>query len=301
MATIYVDTALRFHRKVRDLDACEAWFYVSAIAHSHAASLDGFVDANDLDMIVLRRHRSGKTPDEIVARLVAAGLLDVVEGGWKVHDYLKYQQSAAEIEEYRVRGRKRAKESYDRRRNYSPEASPEETRESSPEDSQLSSPPSSDKIKMKSKNRSEQSVSSPSETMAASPPGPSQPPERRTKKPPSSTAQRVWEIYDAAFFVDCGAHPDPQDYYFVQINRLLKRHTPEEIGQRLKNYFESPPWVCREGSRDFGRFLKFFDQLAVAAGETGSEMVDRVLVDGPKRAAMLAANGHRTMLNGGTP
>lgn len=290
------DDDFHFDERIVDLPLPQLAFLSGAIHYCFKKNTGGRLKAAVLGSLVADPHRLGTPVTDLADALVTAGLLDKTEIGYALSAYTRdnlVNLDPPEVVEAR-REKQRIKMRNWRRNQVTNQVTNRVTNQDS------------DQVRDAAQTRpdqtiSDQEVSSPSETMAASPPEPSQPPEKRTKKPPSSTAQRVWEIYDAAFFVDCGAHPDPQDYYFVQINRLLKRHTPEEIGQRLKNYFESPPWVCREGSRDFGRFLKFFDQLAVAAGETGSEMVDRVLVDGPKRAAMLAANGHRTMLNGGTP
>lgn len=127
----------------------------------------------------------------------------------------------------------------------------------------------------------------------------SEPQEAKPKRAPSSDAQRFWELYADAFFVDCGSRPTAQAHYFVQINRLLKQHSMETLAERLKNYFLSPTWIGKGGSRDFGRFVKFIDSWALPDTETADETVDRLFVKAPERAQAVLANGHTNLLTGG--
>lgn len=51
---------------------------------------DGFVPA---------AHVHGNAPKKLVNRLVAVGLFDVVDGGYQLHDWLRYNPSRQEVEE----------------------------------------------------------------------------------------------------------------------------------------------------------------------------------------------------------
>lgn len=75
--------------------------------------------------------------------------------------------------------------------------------------------------------------------------------------------QLVWQRYFRRYVARHGDAPTEHTRHFVAIALLLKRHTPDAITARLDRYFgSSVPFACREGARDFDRFVKFFDQLA---------------------------------------
>lgn len=97
------------------------------------------------------------------------------------------------------------------------------------------------------------------ETSPASPAGST----RKSRKPPSTDAQRVWENFRTLFVARHGEPPTESQHYFVQITAILRKGASVEgINQRLTTYFDHPPFSLREGARDFGRFLKNYDMLA---------------------------------------
>lgn len=111
-------------------------------------------------------------------------------------------------------------------------------------------------------------------------------------------AQKLWNVYREAFFVDCGSYPTAQRHYFVQLDALLRQHPLAVLVERLKVYFTSPAWIGKSGARDFGRFLKYIDSWALPEAETAEESVERMFVKGPQRMAQIANGRDNPLLNG---
>jgi hypothetical protein len=85
-----------FHRKVIDAgnEAFGAWCRMGAQASADLS--DGVVSDAMASLIV------GPGREDVLARLVRVRLLERVEGGYLVHDYLEYNPSAAEVHEHRA-------------------------------------------------------------------------------------------------------------------------------------------------------------------------------------------------------
>lgn len=318
MALAYIETAIRSNPKIKKLDAAEAWFFVCSFCYCHEAMSDGRIEVDDLDAIVpSRSQRSGRTADALAARMVAVGLWEVEGTGWRVHDYLKYQQPKSTIERNRLAARDRMANNRANRKHPNENSSDERSRERSGERASTYSTEQNRTDQCSAGQALEVPTELPPPTATAS----SEPKLKKPKKPKpqqaelveASTAQseadpkpekkltdaqRLWNVYREAFFVDCGSYPTAQRHYFVQLDALLRQHTLAVLVDRLKVYFTSPAWIGKSGARDFGRFLKYIDSWALPEAETAEESVERMFVKGPQRMAQIANGRANPLLNG---
>jgi hypothetical protein len=99
MTWVRLDDSFPEHPKVVGLPDPAFRLYVIAMCYSARNLTDGFIPSSWLK-------GGGKEP-KAVAVLVEAGLWDVTEGGYQVHDYLKYQSSRAYVEDKRTQARTR--------------------------------------------------------------------------------------------------------------------------------------------------------------------------------------------------
>lgn len=105
---VKIAVGLREHPKVLQAGDDGGWLFVCAIMWSKEHDTDGFVPA-----YALTRLTGLKQPSKIAARLVAAGLFEVADGGWMVHDYLEIQESS---QKRRDAGRKAAEARWEKER-----------------------------------------------------------------------------------------------------------------------------------------------------------------------------------------
>lgn len=70
--------------------------YFSALGHAARNLTDGFIDARLLRQIAAMFEVY--EPEPAVKNLVDAGLWEVCEGGWRIHDYLEYNPSREEVQ-----------------------------------------------------------------------------------------------------------------------------------------------------------------------------------------------------------
>lgn len=97
MSWAKVDDRLHAHPKVRraGLEAMGLW--VLALSHVAAYLTDGRIELEDV------KHLAGSKGPALAARLVAAGLWEPDGEGWRVHDYLELNPSAAMVKAERER------------------------------------------------------------------------------------------------------------------------------------------------------------------------------------------------------
>lgn len=76
--------------KVSALSSAAKWFHVEALCYASRNLTDGFVPAHIAKRLGWSKYAKS---------LVAAGVWEVVEGGWQIHDYLDYNPSKQEIEQ----------------------------------------------------------------------------------------------------------------------------------------------------------------------------------------------------------
>lgn len=84
---------VRCHPKVLTAGAEAAWFWACCIDYSRQQLTDGFVPDAALPTLAACRSKVG----DLVARLVAVGLLHREAGGVRVHDYLDHNDSAEKV------------------------------------------------------------------------------------------------------------------------------------------------------------------------------------------------------------
>ena len=102
MSWVRLDDDFHNHPKVAllgDLQLPAIGLHVLALCWSNSYLQNGVIPAGqvpklcgDLSMLLPQG-----TPGPLVCALVDAGLWEVVEGGWQIHDYLDYQPSRYEI------------------------------------------------------------------------------------------------------------------------------------------------------------------------------------------------------------
>lgn len=97
---VKIAVGLREHPKVIQAGDDGGWLYVCAIMWSKEHDTDGFIPAH-----VVPRLTGLKRPNVVAKKLVSAGLLEEFSGGFRIHDYLNYQESA---EKRSAAGRKAA-------------------------------------------------------------------------------------------------------------------------------------------------------------------------------------------------
>ena len=89
MGWVKVDDGFSEHPKAIDLSLAAKGLWVEGLCYCSRRLTDGLVPAG-----VVRRAGG----EEQAAELVAAGLWEACEGGWRMHDYLDHQRSKSQVE-----------------------------------------------------------------------------------------------------------------------------------------------------------------------------------------------------------
>ncbi len=97
MAWARIDDNFFNHPKVRKSGKDAIIFYVAALCHCNAFLTEGFIADDMLDLVGMQAFQ--RRPKELADRLVECDLLDRVEGGYLIHDFLDYNYSRTQIEE----------------------------------------------------------------------------------------------------------------------------------------------------------------------------------------------------------
>jgi len=95
MPWVRLDDGYPEHPKVDQVGPLAAWLNVCAWAYCARNLTDGFIP-NDR----VPRLASVRQPLKLVDRLVEVDLWERVDGGYQVHDYLDYNPSRAQVQEY---------------------------------------------------------------------------------------------------------------------------------------------------------------------------------------------------------
>lgn len=128
MPWVAIDDLLPEHTKVLAVNDSRAmWLHICALCYSARNLTDGHVPRAIVARLVDHRR-----PYELAGKLVAAGLWHEADGGYEIHDYLHYQPSRAKVIAEREAGKKRAADSYQRRKTFA-DSSGEETPKTSEE------------------------------------------------------------------------------------------------------------------------------------------------------------------------
>lgn len=92
MAWVRLDDQIARNPKLVAAGPEAAWLWVCAIAYCSSSLTDGYVDVMILSSICTVRR-----PKALARRLVDVGLFELVEGGYRVHDYLEHNATREEI------------------------------------------------------------------------------------------------------------------------------------------------------------------------------------------------------------
>jgi hypothetical protein len=92
------------HPKVLKAGPEAVALFVRALSRAADALSDGFISRADLALLTRWATPSATKPERLAQALVDAGLWEVMEDGWMIHDYHDYNRSA---DEERVRRRQR--------------------------------------------------------------------------------------------------------------------------------------------------------------------------------------------------
>jgi 5-methylcytosine-specific restriction endonuclease McrA len=91
------------HPKFDELTLAAESVWHRGIAWSHRNMTDGYIRTRKAVELASKANDLGLTFESLADELVGAGLWEVVEGGYQIHDYLEYQDSKSEVEEKRLR------------------------------------------------------------------------------------------------------------------------------------------------------------------------------------------------------
>lgn len=115
MPWVRLDDGFDDHPKILDLSDQAYRLHVGALCFCARTLTDGFVSEGALRRLVNGGH---------VAELVDAGLWEIGDGGWWIHDFLDYNQSADQVLEEREKARERQRRARENRRSRTDETSP---------------------------------------------------------------------------------------------------------------------------------------------------------------------------------
>jgi len=102
MTWVRIDEGFPEHPKVIAAGPIASWLHVCALAYCNRQLTDGVITT-----AVLARLSDGRRNTAHAAALVEAGLWEVIDGGWLIHDFLHYQPSRAKVESERAAARER--------------------------------------------------------------------------------------------------------------------------------------------------------------------------------------------------
>lgn len=86
-----VETSVSRNRKFVKAGPGPSWLWICGLSYCQEGLTDGFIPSEALPYLGV------KSAPHLVRHLVSAGLWDVVDGGWRVHDYLEHNKSASVI------------------------------------------------------------------------------------------------------------------------------------------------------------------------------------------------------------
>lgn len=96
MSWVRLDDAMPDHEKLNDVSAEACWLHVCGIAFCSRNLTDGFVPDGKIAGL-LSGKKTPATARKLLAQLVEPGLWEPREGGFEIHDYLKYNPSREQV------------------------------------------------------------------------------------------------------------------------------------------------------------------------------------------------------------
>lgn len=90
-----IETIVRTNPKFLQAGPAPSWLWLCSVLYCQEALTDGFIAEAVIDYLGV------KAAHRLVPHLVRAHLWEPVDGGYRVHDYLEHNPSAADIEELR--------------------------------------------------------------------------------------------------------------------------------------------------------------------------------------------------------
>lgn len=128
MAWVRLDDQLPHHRKFLKAGAAASWLWVCGVAYAQRQLTDGIIPREAVPTLGV------PNPRKLIDKLVAVGLWDVHELGWKVHDYLEHNECRdavlsrrSEMSSVRSIAGRRGGEASGRARRSTPEANAKQT------------------------------------------------------------------------------------------------------------------------------------------------------------------------------
>lgn len=97
MAWLKIESSVARNRKFVKAGPAPSWLWVCGLAYCQEGLTDGFIPEEALGFLGV------KNAKQLAGYLENAGLWNKVDGGWRVHDYLEHNRSAAEVDDIRAR------------------------------------------------------------------------------------------------------------------------------------------------------------------------------------------------------
>ena len=98
MSWVRIDDSFPEHPKILEAGGDAGWLHVCALAYCNRNTTDGLIHRN-----VMPRLSDRTNPLRLAERLVAVGIWERDGADYRIHDYLEYQPSRAEIEAERAK------------------------------------------------------------------------------------------------------------------------------------------------------------------------------------------------------
>lgn len=127
MTWIKLEDTWPMHPKVQSVEPASRLLYIVAICHCSQHLTDGDIAPSSMPLLLFSAGADQAHADE----LVTAGLFDLTESGYRVHNYTERQRSKSSVQEQRVKDRERKARS----RAKKSQESQQESRRDTPSDS----------------------------------------------------------------------------------------------------------------------------------------------------------------------
>lgn len=121
MSWLRLDDGFADHPKLAAAGPLAAWLHVCALVYCSRYLTDGFLPSAMVPRLAdfrgIQTRGQDVSPEDLAARLADVGLWEPVEGGYRIHDYLAYNPSRAQVLEEREQTARRVSAWRNARRN----------------------------------------------------------------------------------------------------------------------------------------------------------------------------------------